>query len=245
MLGLVRNAPDATPDRPFEGIRTTRQRGRTSAAKERALQELGPRWALSGFESWDDESSAAIDRSGPVRLDIGVGNGEATRAWAADDSGSLVVAFEVYRPGLATLLLALDSHGPPNVRVAQVDALEVLPQLTPGSITALRVLFPDPWPKRRHVSRRLVDGSFASAAAAALAPGGTLHLATDWTDYAHQMRAAAATDPRLLPRPRAGDPACGAWRSDRPDRPVTAYERRGTAAGRTITDLLWERAEPS
>jgi tRNA (guanine-N7-)-methyltransferase len=121
------------------------------------------------------------------------------------------------------------------------DACLVLAALDPESVAHLRVLFPDPWPKRRHVERRLIDRAFVRAAAAAIAPGGVLHLATDWTDYADQMRSLAATDVRLLPQPVRGTAATGSWRSPRPDRPVTAYERRGLTAGRTITDLIWQR----
>ena len=220
------------PTAPPPGVRTTRRRGRTSAAKVAALTELGPSWSIATTGPWSAETvGEAFGRTGPILVDIGVGSGEATRAWAADHPTMLVVALELHRPGLARLLTDLDQAGPDNVRVAEVDALEVLGRLEPGSVRAIRVLFPDPWPKRRHVARRMVDRAFASAAADALEPGGQLLLATDWLDYAEHMRTMVATEPRLEPVAVEG----------RPDRPVTAYEQRGLRAGRSITDLAFRR----
>ncbi len=165
-------------------------------------------------------------------IDVGVGDGEATRAWATEEAMARVLAVELHRPGLAKLLAALEQSGPPNVRVTEADALEVLADLPDGSVHGIRVLFPDPWPKRRHVARRLVDRAFVGTAARLLLPGGRLELATDWADYAEHMVTMVATDPRLQRRPEATPAA----------RPVTAYERRGLAAGRTITDLVYERS---
>ncbi len=142
-----------------------------------------------------------------------------------------MLAIELHRPGLAALLQALEAEGPPNVRVAEADALAVLDALEPGSVQHIRVLFPDPWPKRRHVARRIVDRTFVGCCAALLEVGGELHLATDWADYADHMRSMVATESRLAPVADAG----------RPDRPITAYERRGLAAGRSITDLVYRR----
>jgi tRNA (guanine-N7-)-methyltransferase len=233
------------PTRPAapRGVRTTRHRGRMSEAKRTALVELAPRWTVDPDGPWTAEHLAeAFGRTAPLRLDIGVGDGDATRAWAAAAPEADVLAVELHRPGVSRLLVDLEAGGPPNVRVAMADACAVLAGLQAASVHQIRVLFPDPWPKRRHVARRLVDRDFARAAASALAPGGTLHLATDWAEYADHMRTVIATEARRLePRPaRDADPA-GAWRSDRPERPITAYERRGLAAGRTVTDLVWTR----
>jgi tRNA (guanine-N7-)-methyltransferase len=204
-------------------VRTTRRRGRTSAAKEAAVRDLLPRYAPT-----------PADHLGPVALDIGVGDGAATAAWAAARPELIVLALELHRPGLAKLLVALDEGGPSNVRVAEADAVEVLRTLAadaPGSLVAIRLLFPDPWPKRRHVARRIVDRAFVRAAADALAADGELHVSTDWDDYADHAASMVATEARFEPLP--------------PDRavprPRTAYERRGIAAGRTITDLVWRR----
>ncbi|MCU1370380.1 MAG: tRNA ((7)-)-methyltransferase [Ilumatobacteraceae bacterium] len=213
-------------------------------AKRALLVDLAPRWGLDPAGPWTAvELAAGFARSAPLHLDIGVGDGAATRAWAAEHPEASVLAVELHRPGVSTLFAELEADGPDNIRVAMADACEVLAGLDPGSVDHLRVLFPDPWPKRRHVDRRLIDRGFAAAAAAALAPGGTLHVATDWDDYADHMRTMVATEPRLRPQPQPGSDGEG-WRSPRPPRPVTAYEQRGLDAGRSVTDLVWIRIEP-
>lgn len=224
-----------TPTTGPGGVRTTRRRGRTSAAKAAALRDLAPRWGIAGAGPWDRGAlEAAFGSAGPLLVDIGVGDGTATRAWARQHPEARVLAIELHRPGLAALLQALEAEGPANVRVTEADALAVLAGLDPGSVSALRVLFPDPWPKRRHVARRLVDRAFVSRAAELLVAGGTLHLATDWPDYAAHMASMVATEPRFERDRSAG----------RPDRPVTAYEARGLAAGRTIADLVFHLRPP-
>lgn len=218
-----------------------------------ALDDLGPRWMLDPAAPLDPATlTAAFDRDAPRLLDIGVGNGDATRAWAAAHPDHDVVAVELHRPGIAHLLRHLDDTGPTNVRVVDADITVLLDAVPPGTLAGVRVLFPDPWPKRRHHKRRLVDPGFVRAVADRLVPGGRLHLGTDWLDYADAMRAALATEPRLIPEVDVDDgPAVdedGApidaptrWRTSRPDRPVTAYERRGLDAGRPITDLVATR----
>ena len=238
-LGTVDERPPnpGAPARTIPaGVRTTRRRGRTSAAKQAALRDLGPRWGIPGDGPWDDDHlAAAFGRGGPLLVDIGVGDGSATRAWATAHPDARVLALELHRPGIARLLEDLEREGPTNVRVMEADALAVCAELAPGSVTALRALFPDPWPKRRHVERRIVDRAFVTLAATLLVPGGTLQLATDWDDYAEHMRTMVATERRLVPVALPG----------RPDRPTTAYERRGLAAGRTITDLWYRRTDPT
>lgn len=225
-------------------VRTTRRRGRMSDAKRATLRDLGPRWGIGPQGPWDpDALSRSFGRTAPLLVDIGVGDGAATRAWAQERPDANVLALEVHRPGLVKLLDALEAAGPPNVRVAEVDALEVLGALGDGTVHAVRVLFPDPWPKRRHVARRLVDRAFARRVADVLAPGGTLEVATDWPEYAAHARSMVATERRLTPSvdgTGAGDGPDG-WRSARPPRPTTAYERRGRDAGRPIVDLVWVR----
>ena len=227
-------APSDVP--PPDGVRTTRRRGRTSAAKVAALRTLGPRWSLPASGPWTSDALAApFGRHGRWLIDVGVGNGAATIAWARDQPDANVIAIELHRPGIAKLLADLDAEGPANVRVTEADALAVLDQLPDRSIAEIRVLFPDPWPKRRHVSRRMVDRAFVQLVATVLEVGGLLHLATDSADYADHMRTMVATCPALV----ADHPA------ERPDRPVTAYEQRGLDAGRTITDLRYRVTSPS
>lgn len=240
--------PPDEPTQPIpQGVRTTRHRGRMTDAKRAVLVDLAPRWTLDPAGPWTAEHvRGAFGRTAPLHLDIGVGDGVATRAWAAAAPEADVLAVELHRPGVSRLLTELDAEGPANIRVAMADACTVLAEIERGSVDVIRVLFPDPWPKRKHVGRRLVDREFARGAADALAPGGILHLATDWADYADHMRTMVATEPRLAPLPDdvAGadaEPDDGPWRSMRPDRPVTAYEQRGLRAGRSITDLRWAR----
>lgn len=265
------------------GARTTHRRGRMSAAKRTTLAQLGPRWFL---DPTDAVTAAGLERSfgraAPRLLDIGVGGGEATRQWADEQDGYDVVAIEVHRPGIARLLVDLEGKGPPNVRVVEGDVTGLVADAQRSSYHGVRVLFPDPWPKRRHVNRRLVEPGFVRRVADLLVVGGWLHLATDWDDYADHMRRALATEDRLEPvvdatvgapdghrrgvtnrveiwSPRrpflhplldTGEPSAASadanpseetWRSARPTRPVTAYERRGLDAGRTITDLVAHR----
>lgn len=231
-----------------------------SDAKRDALATLLPRWGITA--PLDAPTLAeTFGRCAPRVLDVGVGTGEATRAWAASHPDHNVVAVELHRPGLAQLLQTLDREGPTNVRVLEADVTTVVADLADRRATdpeavvhAVRVLFPDPWPKRRHLHRRLVDRAFVAAVADLLPPGGWLHLATDWDDYALQMRVALLHEPRLaidlddglttddLGRPEDLDPDDPpTWRSARPERPVTTYEGRGLEAGRHITDLVAHR----
>lgn len=203
-----------------------------SATKERALVELGPRHALAGAEgdALGDRLDRSFGRHAPRLLDIGVGTGEATVAWAEAHPEWDVVAVELHRPGVARLLAAVEARGVANVRVHEGDARDLLVASGPGDLAAVRVLFPDPWPKRRHHVRRLVEAAFVARVADVLAPGGTLHVATDWAPYAEQVRAALAAEPRF------GPPS-----TDRPDRPVTTYEAAARAVGRPVVDLVAPR----
>lgn len=248
-------------------MRTTKRRGRMSDAKRDALATLAPTWSVT-TPLRAPALDAAFGRAAPRLLDVGVGTGEATLHWAARHPDHDVIAVELHRPGLARLLQRLDADGPTNVRVLEADVTTVIADLAdlgtdarpPGPVVhAVRVLFPDPWPKRRHRHRRLVDRSFVSAVADLLPPGGWLHLATDWDDYALQMRLALLHEPRLvidldaeeadagLTAPEPGRPEDvdpddpPTWASARPARPVTTYEGRGIDAGRRITDLVAHR----
>ncbi|WP_426574848.1 tRNA (guanosine(46)-N7)-methyltransferase TrmB [Aquihabitans sp. McL0605] len=218
-----------SPPRPT-GVRTTKRRGRTSTAQIQALAALGEVWQVGADDvTTARRRAAAFGRTGPLLVDLGVGDGRATIDWAVRRPDADVVAIELHRPGIVKLLRALDATGPANVRVIEDDALAVLDAVEPGSVRAVRVLFPDPWPKRRHVARRLVDRRFVTHMAEILEPGGVLHLATDWADYAQHMASMVATEPRFVRDEAAGRPA----------RPITAYEQRGLDARRTIVDLVF------
>lgn len=218
-----------------------------SDAKRSVLHELGPRWLVMPEATTSIGGLAvAFGREAPLLVDLGGGTGEATRAWAADHPDHDVLAIELHRPGIVRLVRDLAVTGPSNVRVVEADGTAVLASWSAGGLSGLRALFPDPWPKRRHVGRRLVDPGSVRRATDLLLPGGTLHLATDWDDYADQMRSALVTEPRLQVAADEWVDAADSvtpprWRSTRPPRPVTAYEQRGLDAGRSITDLVAHR----
>lgn len=222
--------PASAPPPP--GVRTTRRRGRTSAAQRTTLATLGASWLVDTTDIASAEARrATFGRTAPLLIDIGVGDGRASVNWAEQHRDADLVAIELHRPGIVKLLRALEDEDRSNVRVLETDAVAVLDELAPGSVDSIRVLFPDPWPKRRHLHRRLVDRRFVATVADLLQPHGELHLATDWDDYAAHIISMVATDRRLVPEQP----------STRPSRPVTAYEQRGLDAGRHITDLCYRR----
>jgi tRNA (guanine-N7-)-methyltransferase len=170
----------------------------------------------------------------PVVLEIGSGMGEATLAMAAADPRTGILAVDVHTPGIGALLAGAERAGLANVRACIGDAVVLMDHLAPGTLVGIRAFFPDPWPKVRHHKRRLVQPAFVHQAADLLAPGGTLHLATDITEYAEQMLAVCTAEP-LLQDTSHGFVQRPAWR------PETGYERRGLAAGRQSVDLIFER----
>jgi tRNA (guanine-N7-)-methyltransferase len=208
------------------------RRGRMSARHADAHEALWPRFGLTVT----DGDRAPLDlhdlfgRSAPVVLEIGFGMGDATAAMAAADPGRDFLGVEVHTPGIGNLLALAGELGLTNVRVAHGDAMELVHRLAPGALDAVHVFFPDPWPKARHHKRRLIQPANVAVLRDRLRPGGVLHCATDWPDYAVAMAETLDADPalhRLPATPHA--------------RPRTKFERRGTAAGRPITDLRYER----
>jgi tRNA (guanine-N7-)-methyltransferase len=158
---------------------------------------------------------------------------------AAAEPGVNLLAVEVYEPGLARLIMLMRADGSENLRMLRGDAVELLEHaITPASLDGVRVYFPDPWPKRRHHKRRLVQAEFAALVASRLAPGATLHLATDWEEYAEQMREVCDTEPLLHRAPGTGPDG---W-YPRPDfRPLTKFEQRAKVEGRVVHDLIYVR----
>jgi len=178
----------------------------------------------------DYDPRAWFGRAAPLVLEIGSGMGESTAALAAAEPDVDHLAVEVFEPGIAALLMRATELT--NLVVLRGDAVTLLSEKVPeASLAGIRIFFPDPWPKRRHHKRRLVQPAFVALAATRLRPGGTLHMATDWADYAEQMRAVADAEPRLVggevPRP--------------PWRPVTKFEARARAEGRDVHDFVYRR----
>lgn len=173
----------------------------------------------------------------PVVLEIGCGMGEATVQMAQAQPEVGIIATEVHIRGLARLLRRADAEGVGNVRTVWADGLALLEGLDPASLSGIRAFFPDPWPKSSHRKRRLVQPAFVALAASRLAPGGTLHAATDWADYAEQMLTAMTAEPLLT----NASPAADGYLPRPPWRPVTRYEQAGLDKGHVVRDVLFTR----
>jgi tRNA (guanine-N7-)-methyltransferase len=211
-------------DRPIRSY--VLRQGRTTPAQQRALDELYPRYGLP-FEPLKDP----FGRKAPLVLEIGSGMGETTAAIAKARPDADFIAVEVHGPGVGSLLNRIAKEGLANVRVIRHDAVEVLARMiADDALAALHLFFPDPWPKKRHHKRRLVQPEFAALAARKLAPGGVLHAATDWPDYAAHMDQVFSQE-SLLQRAEGGFAA----------RPATKFEARGRRLGHPIRDLYFRR----
>jgi tRNA (guanine-N7-)-methyltransferase len=214
------------------------QRGRMTSGQQRAWERSWQRWGADVAELPEGplDTDEWFGRTAPVVLEIGSGMGESTAAMALAAPEINHLAVEVYRPGLAQLLMRIERAGITNLRLLRGDAHTLLTQhIAPGSLHGVRIYFPDPWPKRRHHKRRLVCPEFVALVASRLAVGGTLHLATDWESYAEQMLAACAAQPLLRNQAGQGFAPRPLWR------PVTKFEQRARTEGRTVRDLLFTR----
>jgi len=208
--------------------------GRLGPGQERALLEIGPRFVLP-FGARAVDLGTAFGRGAPRIVEIGFGMGEATATVAAAMPGYDFIAIEVHEAGVGALLRRIGEQSLSNVRIVRHDAVDVLREMiAPASLAGVHLWFPDPWPKKRHHKRRLMQPAFASLAASRLAPGGYLHCATDWQPYAEQMLAVLAGEP-LLANTAAGYAPRPPWR------PATKFERRGVALGHGVWDLLFRR----
>lgn len=211
--------------------------GRITAAQERALAELWPKYGVAA-NSGPLELGRLFGRAAPCTLEIGFGNGENLSALARAHPERDYLGVEVHRPGVGRLLLALEQRALNNVRVICQDAVEVLErQIPPGALDEVLVLFPDPWPKKRHHKRRLIQAPFVTLLERALAPHGVLRLATDWQPYALEMLTVLGAAPRLR------NLAPGAGFVPRPaERIPTRFELRGTRLGHEVWDLAFSRS---
>jgi tRNA (guanine-N7-)-methyltransferase len=209
--------------------------GRLTDAQRRALSELWPRFGLS-YGAAPLDLSAVFGRVAPCTLEIGFGNGDHLVARARTEPARNFLGVEVHRPGIGHLLRQAAAAELANLRVIDHDAVEVLrDQLGPGTLDEIQILFPDPWPKKRHHKRRLVQPEFAALAASRLRPGGRLELATDWAPYAEHMRTVLDACP-LLASPGA-NLAAGRVAA----RAATRFEQRGLRLGHEVTELAYER----
>jgi tRNA (guanine-N7-)-methyltransferase len=215
-----------------------RRPGRTTDAQRRALESLLPRFAVAGDGGVKLDLERLFGRAAPRVLDIGFGDGEALLTSAVNHPQIDYLGVEIHEPGIGHLLLLLERAGIDNVRIVARDAAEVLPQLLPdASFDAVNLFFPDPWPKKRHHKRRLVQPAFVAESARVLKIGGLLHLATDWADYARHSREVLASDGRFA----AVEPA-DLCHNPLAFRPPTKFERRGRRLGHEVVDLCFRRA---
>ena len=201
------------------------RQGRITPAQQRALDQWLARYGVPFGEQ------IASARHAPLVLEIGSGMGETTVAMAKAHPEADFVAVEVHGPGVGSLLNRIEAEKLPNLRVVRHDAVEVLERMVEdGSLAAIHLFFPDPWPKKRHRKRRLVQPQFARLAARKLAPGGVLHAATDWPEYAEHIGAVLGAEPTL-------EAASSGFAS----RPETKFESRGKRLGHPIRDLYFRR----
>ncbi|MBX3636139.1 MAG: tRNA (guanosine(46)-N7)-methyltransferase TrmB [Rubrivivax sp.] len=208
--------------------------GRMGPGQQRALAELGPRFVLP-FSAEPPDWDAVFGRAAPRVLEIGFGMGDATAQVAAAMPDTDFIGVEVHPPGVGSLLKQIGERGLANLRIVQHDAVEVLQRMiAPGSLAGVHVWFPDPWHKKRHHKRRLIQPALVALLASRLAPGSRLHCATDWQPYAEQMLAVLSAEPLLAntaagyaPRPAA--------------RPLTKFEARGQRLGHGVWDLVFVR----
>jgi tRNA (guanine-N7-)-methyltransferase len=209
------------------------RQGRMTDAQRAAHERLLPRYGLP-FTHAPVDFTRVFGRSAPVVLEIGFGMGETSAEIAASNPQIDYLGVEVHAPGVGSLLRLIEARQLTNLRIVQHDAAEVVAHMIPAaSLSGIHVFFPDPWPKKRHHKRRLLQVGFARALAARLRPGGYLHVATDWADYAQWILEVLGqtglenTAERYAPRPAY--------------RPLTKFERRGLALGHAVYDIVFRR----
>lgn len=241
-MSVTETAPDRDPQAAHLPIRTFHpRRGRIGPTRGAAMERL---WPTHGHDIGAAGATAAgpvfdpaalFGRTAPLVLDIGCGMGDATVEMAVADPGRDYLGVDVHTPGLGNLLVLAEQAGVGNVRAALGDAVEFLTdEVRPGLLDAVHVYFPDPWPKARHHKRRIIRPDITALMSSRLRPGGVLHCATDWSEYAAYMLAVLGGEPTLRNRYDGFAP--------RPaSRPVTKFERRALAAGREVSDLVFIR----
>ncbi|MFI1419660.1 tRNA (guanosine(46)-N7)-methyltransferase TrmB [Streptomyces sp. NPDC020731] len=211
------------------------RRSRVTAGQADALQRLWPAWGFDIDGSRRLDLAEFFGNDNPVVLEIGFGMGEATAQMAAADPATNILAVDVHTPGQGNLLNLAGRLGLTNVRVGNGDAIILLREmLAPGSLGGLRVYFPDPWPKKRHHKRRLIQPEFLTLAATRLAPGAVLHCATDWEPYAEQMLQVLTAHPGF-----ENTRADGGFAPRPGFRPLTRFEGQGLEKGHVVNDVLF------
>ena len=223
-----------SPDNPRPIRSFVLRQGRVSSAQARFHEEGMPRWGIA-YRAERLDLDAVFGRRAPRILEIGCGMGETTAAIAAANPQNDYLGIEVHTPGVGSLLKEIALRELTNLRVAQHDAVEVVHDMLPeASLAGIHIYFPDPWPKKRHHKRRLIQPPFVALLASRLAAGGYIHCATDWEEYAQQMLEVLGGEPALE------NTAAGF--APRPDyRPLTKFEQRGQRLGHGVWDVIFRR----
>lgn len=226
-------------DRPIRSF--VLRAGRLGSGQQRALQALGPQFVLP-FQSQLADWPTLFGRDVPRVLEIGFGMGQATAEIASARPDLDFIGVEVHPPGIGALLRLIGERGLSNLRLLRHDAVEVLQQMIgPDSLAGVHIYFPDPWHKKRHNKRRLIQPAFVELLASRIAPGGWLHCATDWQDYAEQMLNVLGACPSLENTATTAD-----GYAPRPElRPLTKFEARGLQLGHGVWDLYFRRVATS
>lgn len=237
-------------ERAADAVNTSRERrpirsyvlrpGRMTAAQRRAVEIQWPRYGLERGAGRLD-AKAEFGRGGPLVMEIGFGMGQSLLAMAAAAPETNFIGVEVHRPGVGRLLHGMAERAVSNIRVYCDDAVAVLEEcIPPAALDGVQIYFPDPWHKKRHHKRRLIQPAFVTLVCSRLTPGGFLHLATDWQNYAEHMLDVLGSEPELVNCAGEGN------YSPRPQwRPETRFEQRGQRLGHGVWDLLFERVAAS
>jgi len=209
--------------------------GRMGTGQIRALEVLGPKFVLP-YAPAPLAPETVFGRTAPLVMEIGFGMGDATAQIAQALPGTDFLGVEVHPPGVGALLKHIDERGLSNLRIVQHDAVDVLEHMVaPGSLAGVHIFFPDPWHKKKHNKRRLIQSPFVAKLVTHLAPGGYLHCATDWQPYAEQMLEVLSAEPALRNTAEGYAP--------RPEyRPLTKFENRGLKLGHGVWDLVFLKA---
>ena len=221
---------------PIRAIRSfVRRTGRTTAGQARAFANVGDQY-LQPFEAGSADLGAIFSRQAPTVLEIGFGMGEATAQIAAGMPNTNFLCCEVHTPGVGALLKRIEEQSLTNIRILQHDAVEVIDDmLALNSLDGVHIFFPDPWHKKKHNKRRLIQAPLIAKLAARLKPGGYLHCATDWQPYAEQILEVLAAEPLLVNTSNDGY-------APKPDyRPLTKFENRGIKLGHGVWDVVFKR----
>jgi tRNA (guanine-N7-)-methyltransferase len=229
--------PAETPLPPARAIRSYVVRaGRMGSGQVRALAELGPRYVVP-YQASQPDWAAVFERDAPLIVEIGFGMGQATAAIARARPDCNFLGLEVHPPGVGALLQRIDELSLSNLRIVQHDAVEVLAHMiAPHALAGVHVFFPDPWHKKRHHKRRLIQAPFVADLVGRLAPNGVLHCATDWQPYAEQMLEVLSSNDQLQ--------NTAATYAPRPDyRPLTKFENRGLKLGHGVWDLMFRKKD--